>query len=360
LNPLAELSPTTTLPAIGAPASQRSPLGKVRPNEDDAVELQLVGGNLAQKGRVFSLRQDSGQKRQWRVQASGEGESGTATVDVARLSLGKESLDFEWLADATKYRPDGLRNCGLVIKVGEESKFLALREPKPAEPLVLDLDYGPPRAVKSEKNACSLTYEGLPDPSLLRLRLTLDKTFPPHEFKSLDGKPRREGLLSNKEKEKKLDIHFKDPKLAPFALRIEFDAKLRELLVKGTPMYNSAAAKRGRGVNFAIFKPGDAARMRAALEKEKERRILAIDNLKQQPKPKRGADVDTAEKLGKQQIAAIEEQLSQFDALYEALRKTAVIQFRVVLPVDKEHEVELFSTGASQEKVADAGKRVGG
>jgi hypothetical protein len=360
LNPLAELSPTTTLPAIGAPASQRSPLGKVRPNEDDSVELQLLGGELAkQKGRAFNLLQDSGQKRQWRVQASGEGESGTATVDVARLGLGKESLDFEWLPGATRQQADGLRNCGLVIKVGEESKFLALREPKPAEPLVLDLDYGPPRAVKSEKNACSLTDEGLPDSNLLRLRLTLAKTFPACEFRSLDGKPKREGLLSNKEK--KLDIHFKDPKLAAFALRIEFEAKPRELLVKGTPMYSSAAARRGRGTTFAIFKSGDAARMRAKLERDKEQGTSAIEQIKQQQKPRKGPDTrDAAEKLAKQQLATIEEQLSQFDAMYEALRKTAVIQFRVVLPVDKEHEVELFSTRASQEKVADAGKRPGG
>ena len=45
------------------------------------------------------------------------------------------------------------------------------------------------------------------------------------------------------------------------------------------------------------------------------------------------------------QLQILQAQLERINALYEALKKTAVIQFRVFVPLDEEHAVDLFRTG---------------
>ena len=46
---------------------------------------------------------------------------------------------------------NSLRNCGLLLSVGNEKRFLPLRVPKEVEPLVVNVDHGPPRKGINER-----------------------------------------------------------------------------------------------------------------------------------------------------------------------------------------------------------------
>jgi serine/threonine protein kinase len=356
--PLGELAKTKAvdLPAIGEPgvAAQPVTLGNVYLQGDASLELQLLNSRTTGRARPkFTLRSEEAGKHRWLVQAETGGPSSGKPADVARLWLDKQALDFQWLAGAAEVRAEHLRNCGLVLNVGEESRFLPLRTAKEVEPVVLDLDR---RGPEKEQNERTLADDALPEAQALRMQLLgLEQPFPAHTVRII-GARKSETALSAKGN---LFIVFNDTQLSPFALRVSFDVKQGAPVVLVSPMFNlnmykpvvdqlplsgkAARAKRHSDKGYTPFLPGDAANIKASLVTWEREFKEAIPKLK-----------DNQKKLKEAQLTQIQERLRQINALYEALQKTAVIQFRVFVPIDEGHDIDLFRTRPPEHKVADA------
>ena len=138
-------------------------LGKVHLEPDATLEVKLVGGDVVCKSNpCFTLTGKEGAAAgPWVVQAVKN--EGGAGVDVAEISLNpQQELAFRWLKGANG-RAACLRNCGLDLSAGGETRFLPLRPVVNVEPLSLS---------ENGKSEVSLKAEASPDPAAVRLEIT--------------------------------------------------------------------------------------------------------------------------------------------------------------------------------------------
>ncbi len=168
-DPLGSLPEVVDLPelAIGGTSGDEAPgevtLGKISTGPDVGWQLYLVGGDVASRpNRAFALKEDpSGPgDANWRVvleTVSGDPEP------TARLRRDGNQLKFQWDSEADP-SANYLRNCILQVRVEGESKYVALTEPVPLEPIVIDLEIG--------GGNVKLPVKWLPDAGTLRIAVT--------------------------------------------------------------------------------------------------------------------------------------------------------------------------------------------
>jgi len=226
VEPLAELVEAVDLPELtedgqppAAPENLVS-LGKVHLPPGAALQVALLGGKEIFKGnRSFTLQQDGagGTPSAWLIGfvSAARGAAPTAPENIARIALDKESLNFQWLPNTADVPAGLLRNCGLLVSVGETNRMIALCRPKMVEPLTLDLDR------YSSKG--SLSCGALPDAGMLRLQVTgFDGPMSQYEMKPGDTIPPKS----------KIRIALSDKKLLPIELRVGFEVKTRVVLIE--------------------------------------------------------------------------------------------------------------------------------
>ena len=150
---LEKLAAAADMPAPGKGPAEIS-LGQLVLEPDDTLEVKLVGGDAIAKGNPsFTLAPTKGQEKSWTVQATPK--DGDA-VDVARVFRKGDDLKLGWL-EAAERSHNVLRYCGLAVACGDQTRFVALWKPLPADPLTINLTTG----VSSAK---IVRHEALPDP----------------------------------------------------------------------------------------------------------------------------------------------------------------------------------------------------
>jgi serine/threonine protein kinase len=169
-------------------ALQPLSLGKIEADFQAVLDVKLLGGDTAAKGRLrFTLQPPVKEEPPGWYVVTGAGEEANR---IARLWRDGAEMKFQWLAEAADRNCNYLRNCGLLVGCEGQSHLTALSPPVKTEPLVFDLALGgadarlPPR-------------EYLPDPSQLRLKVLVpDKDFPSHVVKVQEARghePRAKG-----------------------------------------------------------------------------------------------------------------------------------------------------------------------
>lgn len=172
--PLRNFADVVDLPErSGRPDSGTRPpevftVGRIHSAPDVAWQLFLLGGHAAlDRDRAFvlqpgELRDD---QQAWLVQLETSKLAGpSARKDVARIWRDKnDALRFQWAEEAPA-DANSLRNCVLLIRVGAESTYVALAEPKAVDPIPIDLD----RDTLSRR----IPVKGLPRSGSLRVEIT--------------------------------------------------------------------------------------------------------------------------------------------------------------------------------------------
>jgi serine/threonine protein kinase len=355
-NPLRDVKPTP-LPAITDSASSGAPpasFGAVHLGPDDSLSVQLLNGEHAGRGTPkFSVQQkaDGAQKANWIVSAAtaGGADDSSPGVDVARIWLDQEALDFQWLKGAADARADCLCNCGLLLTIGAESRFVPLRIAEETPALAIDLDKG--MAKKDWK------INLLPDAAALQLQLLdTDKAFPKHDVKVSEAAPAH-GRAAHGGRDApaaappgnapipvkgKADILFTDGAMPTFGVRVLFEAKGRNAVtVTASALYNAALLgipHRGRDP-YVPFKPRDATKLAGQLEVARATLKSAIDKIKD----------DKQKKAAQEKLKQADSLAAQLTAYREALQKNVLVQFRIYTEVGGEqesHQVDLLKTTA--------------
>lgn len=169
--PAAPEDPLRALKAVDLPAVAEggegqaagpTSLGAIAAAPDSKFAIALLGGAKALKGKKFELREEEGadKKPGWVVEEKGTKSTGKSE-DIARLWVEKDSLQFQWLSGATK-TAGALRNCALKLTSGTHERAVPLCQPKPIEPIVVDLTKG--------GSTINLPLEMPPDPHSLQLQ----------------------------------------------------------------------------------------------------------------------------------------------------------------------------------------------
>lgn len=125
------------LPKLTGSAGSASPttLGALQLLESDDVSFGLRHGESAYgpRGRFAMGPTDESRMAQATLQlAAGQPEP------VAEVSVDNNELKFQWLADDTTREADCLRNCSLLVTVGQQSRAMALRKPEVIAPWKVD------------------------------------------------------------------------------------------------------------------------------------------------------------------------------------------------------------------------------
>jgi len=136
-DPFTDLPDRVGVPKLAGSASGASPttLGPLHLLESDDVSFSLRHGEsaLGPRGRFAMERTDESRKARAMLQLGG----GKA-IPVAQLSVDDDALNFQWLADGKTPEADHLRNCSLLVTVGDQSRAMALREPEVISPWKVD------------------------------------------------------------------------------------------------------------------------------------------------------------------------------------------------------------------------------
>ncbi len=140
-DPFADFPDRVGLTKLAGPASGASPitLGPVHLLDSDEVSFALRHGEsaLGPKGRFAMEPTDEARKAQAMLRLAG----GRA-LPVAEVSADNNELKFQWLADGATREADYLRNCSLLVTVGDQSRAMALREADVIDPWKLDPSEG--------------------------------------------------------------------------------------------------------------------------------------------------------------------------------------------------------------------------
>jgi hypothetical protein len=146
-DPLSEFPQAVELPPLGKFASGTSAqgatvLGSIRAPPDTPCAVELLGKDMVplKEGKlVFEPTETGDREPGWVVGIEGLGNA-EKRVEVARFSRNPQGgLMFQWAERAAEFNGDYLRNCALGIRVGEQSRVVALRESKRVRPMILDL-----------------------------------------------------------------------------------------------------------------------------------------------------------------------------------------------------------------------------
>jgi len=318
-DPFGKLAETADLPILDdkPPSSGSLPLATLDLRPDAAVNLELLGGKSAIRGpRQFGMEADNSGE-QWLVHLDSQrvGSVPAKRTPLAQISLKQQTLDFKWLENIDAGRANYLRNCGLVITVDGQSRWLPLAAPQQIEPLLLDLDRGSTRA--------NLPSEWLPKSESLRLEIIgLEGEFPKHEFKPGKVVPPK-GQIA---------VNFADKQLRHLALHLAFEAKARSARVDLTVTCRSG------GQRPQPFRTSKAAEWLADAQLRQQQLELMLANLN--PKDKRRDPL-------KRQLDAITagaQQLKAMIALSQKVHAKGKVHFRVFVAVDDRRKVVLFTT----------------
>ncbi len=323
--PLHDLAKAVDLPMLAATAGGDGdpippvPLGDVDLQDDSGLEVKLVGGEEAIKSsRRFVMKRHEGDAS-WLIVLDADDKSSSRfePVDVARIWLDGKTLKLQQLSGA-KGRANCLRNCGLSIRAGEQSRWLPLSRARKVEPLLLDLQKGSARTL--------LSTELLPNEESLRLQVTgIEGPFPAHEFDP-DNRVSKDGHV---------DVCLMGTKLPAVTLRVAMLMTPRSAAVEVSATFEMPDKER------PLTLRGLGALLRS-VEKREEQARKALGRLADghpQGEELRRA-LDTAKKV-KEQIKALKD-------LCKRLHEQGKIHFRVFADVD-DHQLDLFTTQADEE-----------
>lgn len=255
VEPLAELVDAVDLPLLPEegqplPADSTVSLGKVNVEQPTQLHIALMGGEDVFKGsRGFELMRDAGDAN-WIIRyiAAAKGSTPAVQDNVAKISLAQGELRIGWLAEAIESPAGYLRNCGLLMTVGDASRFVPLSRPQMVEPILLDWDNAPIRV--------SFERKDLPDSGALRFQITgLSGPFPKYMIDSNEP-------IGSKEK---IDITVDDAKMAKVAIRTAFDIKSPGMQIEVGVMWQMLGQNK-----FVPFKPRDATELEFSMTKSRD------------------------------------------------------------------------------------------
>ena len=297
----------------GAPFS----LGTLQLEPNAVCIVELKGGKDAMPGnRRLALDRDQG-GHAWLIRLDADDEQGADDqgTDLARLWLEEQTLKFQWLSGAGRARGNCLRNCGLLVGVDQQSRWLPLSPPKAVDPLLLDLDGGVARISLP-------TAEWMPKIGTLRLQITgLEGPFPQHTLKPADGiseNGRVEVLLSGE-------------KLPGVRVQVGLVGRGRGASVEVTALYQLADRVQRQ------FKAKEAVRLSGEFYVLQNRWQSTLDKL---------SEKDPRRPDARRQVDLLKEALEQLKALgdlYQQIHKKGKVHFRVFRAVD-DRQIELFTT----------------
>lgn len=125
------------VPKLTGSAGSAGPttLGTLQLLESDDVSFGLRYGESAYgpRGQFAMGPTDESRKAQATLQMAGG-----QPIQVAEVSVDNNELKFQWLADDTTREADCLRNCSLLVTVGEQSRAMTLRKPEVIDPWEVD------------------------------------------------------------------------------------------------------------------------------------------------------------------------------------------------------------------------------
>ncbi len=322
-DPFGQLATAVDLPLLRAnPSPDAQPgvpvsLGELRLEPNATCEIELKSGQNAVPGkRHFALDRD-GDGHSWLIRLDSDGNQDTDVqqTDLARIWLDKQTLKFQWLNGAGRARGNYLRNCGLLVRVDEQTRWLPLCQPKTVDPPVLDLDGGVTRA--------SLPLAGwMPKVGKLRLQVTgLEGPFPEHAFKPPDGISEK-GLV---------EVLLSGDKLPGVVLHVRLASRGRAASVELTGFYQLADQVR------QPFQSAEAMRLTRKFYAMQKLAENARDKLRREDP--RWPDLNRRVELLKEAL----EQLAALRDLYHQIHRRGKIHFRVFRPVG-DRQIELFTT----------------
>lgn len=229
VDPLAEVASAVELPPLseeGKPLQADNPvsLGKVPPQQAAGLAIALVGGNDILRGnRSFSLERDANNATAWTIRCQSEAKGASAeAVNVAKVSLDQDTLNFRWLPGETEMPIGSLGNCGLLLTLGESNRFVPLHRAQTVDAILLDWDN------RGYRTKLPL-LKNLPETDALRLQITgFSGTFPKCAIRP--GEP-----ISPKGK---VDVTFAEPKLSKLVMRIGFDVKPQGIQIEVTLLWS--------------------------------------------------------------------------------------------------------------------------
>ena len=292
-------------------------LGTLQSEPNAVCIVELKGGKDAVPGnRHLTLDRDQG-GNVWLIRLDADDEQGTdgQRTDLARLWLEEQTLKFQWLSGAGRARGNCLRNCGLLVGVDQQSRWLPLSPPKAVDPLVLDLDGGVARISLP-------TAEWMPKIGTLRLQITgLEGPFPQHALKPADG------ISENG----RVEVLFSGEKLPSVRLQVGLIGRGRAASVEVTALYQLADRVQRQ------FKAKEAVRLSGEFYVLQNRWQSTLDKLSEQ---------DPRRPDAKRQVELLKEALEQLKTLgdlYQQIHKKGKIHFRVFRAVD-DRQVDLFTT----------------
>ncbi len=324
VDPLAAISGAIDLPPLseeGKPSPADSPvaLGKIPPQQAASLAITLVGGdNILRGNRNFRLERDTNNTNAWMIRCSSEAKGEAAkTVDVAKLSLDQDVLNFRWLPVETEIPVGVLGNCGLLLNLGDSNRFVPLHKAQAVDAILLDWDN------RGYRTKLPL-LKNLPETDALRLQVTgFSGTFPKCLIRP--GEP-----ISPKGK---IDITFPEPKLSKLVMRIGFDVKPQGIQIEVTLLwtlpgknslmpYNQKLAEQ-QALNF--------------FNKRNQFQTLTFDKI--DPKnPNKAA--------AQQQLDLMNSAVDQLNALvefYKSANKASSLHFRVFNQLG-DRQTDLFTT----------------
>lgn len=311
-------------------------IGQIQSEPDVPWQLFLLGGHAALKqDRAFLFQSDEPRQRQpaWLVQLETSNPGGSPTrKDAAKIWRDRNALRFQW-AEKAPTSANCLRNCILLIRVGAESKYVALTEPKTVDPVPIDLERDqlsrrvPVRSLpRSGSLRVEITgvegWEGYvvdpPGPAEAKTPMELRLTRTDRHGGSVDHVAFR---LSFAPKSSDLQVSLKmlSPKAATFE-RLKRDARNQR---QGLDAHREAMAR--------LFGLMDKERTRRANTQPLPNGPVGEENGGQQDRPDRDKELD-----------ALETKIWYID-FYNTVHRKAKIHFRLFTEIDG-HRVVLAST----------------
>lgn len=297
-----DLPPVADKDATGPGGLSATSLAPLYAAPDAPCEIAMFGKEGTSKGARRLVLTASGDEKKpgWTVRMHSGPAKEAAPADVARLGRTNDALTFQWLDGASTPAAAALRNGLLEVRLGTQSRTLALRKPVLAEPIVFDLH----RA----STTLAMALDSMPDPSHLRLQVV-----------KLEG---REGYLL----EPAAPISHRTP------ARLVFPRKTRQgIEVAGVEYRLALIAKRPKViVELKLVEPPLAQLQpipTPEVRKSIENRIGELSGQVASPKP-------DPMMLQKRRELELRDAQLWYDDFVRAVHRKAVLHWRVFLEID--------------------------
>ncbi len=280
-----------------------------------AIELRSSLDAVPGKRHFAMDRGPSGES--WLIHLDSDAQQGPQVqrTDLARIRLDQQTLKFQWIEGVGPARGDYLRNCGLLVRVGQQSHWLPLCRPKMVKPPVLDLDGGLARVSLP-------TTQRMPKAARLRLQVTaLEGPFSEHGFRPVDG------ISENGQ----VEVFLSGADLPGVRLRVRLVGRGRAASVQVAAVYQLADRVERK------LKIEEVVRL--------ARESYALQSLTEQTRDKLKKKDPRRSEL-QRQIKLLEDAQHQLKALvgmYRRIHKIGKVHFRVFHTID-DREIDLFVT----------------